>query len=146
MEIKVKDFARLFTIVSSLSSNADVPSFSLRRQMSKVMPDYKKELELIGQEEEAIIRKYYNKVDKVPNGINYTEIKEGMTAEQFNAELNAFVETTINITPLEIKENDLETVTVFTQSKERIAMPAEFLTVLDCFIIDIPAEKLKLVK
>lgn len=135
MEIKVKNFIKLFTIVNTLSSNADVPPYPLRRQISKAMPDYKKEIELISEEEEKKIRKYYDEVEKITNGIRYDKIKKGMTVEQFNEEMEAFQNTTINITDLIINESDLEAVTVFTHKGERIAMPAEYLTVLDCFII-----------
>jgi hypothetical protein len=138
--MKVSLFKKLYPIIQALVKNSDVPSYPLRRAMSKAMPGYNDELKSIVEEEEKIIEKYYNKVEPVQTGVRFDKLKDGMKQEDFNVEFKAFQETEIDVQRIEFKETDLETITVFTPKNERISMPADFMTILDeaYFIIDEP--------
>ena len=129
-----------YNVLKDLSSvNADVLSFQLRRLLSKKEPEFRKEQEIIDKERVEIFKKYYDDIKTLPNGMMTSDkLKEGLKAEDYQKELDDFMNQTIDIESFEIKESDLEQVFIFNSKQDRIPIPANYLTILDRFIVDKP--------
>ena len=117
--------------LSQLSKNADIPDFKARYAIARSFDKLKSAVDPLFEEKNSIIKKYH-----VLEKNQVRELKEGMNADDFEKEVQEFFKQEIEIEVYKIKMSTLVSGQVFNERRERVSLPANFLIVLDKWLID----------
>jgi len=132
MEKKVSEIFDIWEFISTLSKNAEVPSFKGRYAISRAYEKLKASVQPLIDEKNNLLKKYY---EILPNG-QTGKILEDMKKEDFEEEFKTFSNELIEVDVFQIKLSYLEDVKVYDLKGNQISMPAIYFNVLDDFIVD----------
>jgi hypothetical protein len=118
--------------LKSLAQNSDIPDFKGRYAIARSFEKLKSSIEILIEEDKKLLLEYFVKIE---NG-KATDLKEGMTQEDFDQARKEFMNEKIEVEIYQINMSALVDAAIFTPNQEKITLPAIYFLVLKEWLID----------